>query len=155
MSTFLRNITASIRTLTAQCQGYGIFMVQFLADATALILSGLKRPGPFLFVFVLRVRLIFLCCLYLFIVLFTLFATWLLTQHFNKQGINNDYYIVFINEPCSVIKYFIYLRFACIKIYHSINSSDDCALMYLTLNIGTAVANFMKLSIRKCSLLRS
>lgn len=140
MSTFLRNITASIRTLTAQCQGYSIF----IGRCNSFNSFRPEASGPFLFVFVLRVRLIFLCCLYLFVVLFALFVTWLLTQHFNKQGFNNNYCIIFINDPCSAIKYFIYLRFACIKIYHSINSFDDCALMYLTLNVCRAVANFMK-----------
>ena len=79
----------------------------------------------FLFVFVSRVRLIALCCLSLFVVLFVLFPTWLLTQHFNKQGFNNNYYIVFINDLCSVIKYSIYLRFACIKTIYSTISSDE------------------------------
>ena len=50
--------------------------------------------------------LIVLCCLSLFVVLFMLFATSLLTQHFNKQGFNN-YCIVFINDLCSLIKHFI------------------------------------------------
>lgn len=47
----------------------------------------------FLFVFVSRVRLIVFCCLSLFVVLFTLFATWLLTQHFNK----NDLIIIILS----------------------------------------------------------
>jgi hypothetical protein len=103
-------------------------------------------------VFVSRVRLIALCCLSSFVVLFVLFPTWLLTQHFNKQGFNNNYYIVFINDLCSVIKYSVYLRFAWIKIFYSTISSDDWPLMNLTYNVCKVVANFMKLNVRKCSL---
>jgi uncharacterized membrane protein len=51
--------------------------------------------------------------------------------------------------------YSIYLRFACIKIFHSTNSSDDQPLMNLTYNVRKFVANFVKLNIRKRSLLRS
>jgi hypothetical protein len=104
-------------------------------------------------VFVSRVRLIALCCLSLFVVLFVLFSTWLLTQHFNKQGFNNNYYVVFINHFCSVIKYAIYLRFACIKIFHLTSSSDDWPLMNLTYNVCNIFANFIKLNVRKRSLL--